>query len=120
VSTQVAGSTDVSVTTPDVFPTLWTKIDSYIDGDEIFSSEEVYVELQKKADELHDWLKDRKHMLVPLSEEVKLIAVDLLREYPRFSRYASRSFQGRPICYRNCNRPGCRRRYWRASDGQDE
>jgi len=68
---------------PDVFPTLWAQIDVSIAAGEIFSSEEVYVELQKKADELHDWVKDRKQMLVPLSEEIQLIAVDLLREFPR-------------------------------------
>jgi len=68
---------------PDVFPTLWTNIDASINAGEIFSSEEVYAELEKKADELHDWVKNRKHMLVPLSEEIQLIAVDLLRDYPR-------------------------------------
>ena len=50
---------------------------------EIFSSEEVYVELAKKADDLHDWVKDRKEMLVPLTEEIQQIAIDLLRQYPR-------------------------------------
>ena len=68
---------------PDVFPTLWTKIDGLVDAGEILSSEEVYVELQKKADELHDWIKERKRMLVPLSEEIQLIAIDLLRDFPR-------------------------------------
>jgi hypothetical protein len=68
---------------PNIFPTLWTKIDGSIVAGDIFSSEEVYIELQKKADELHDWVKDRKQMLVPLSEEIQLIAVGLLREYPR-------------------------------------
>lgn len=68
---------------PDVFPTLWTKIEELIDAEEIISSEEVYVELQKKADELHDWVKNRKQMLVPLTEEIQVIAAELLREYPR-------------------------------------
>jgi hypothetical protein len=68
---------------PDVFPTLWTKIEELIDAEEIISSEEVYVELQKKADELYDWVKNRKQMLVPLSEEIQRIAAELLREFPR-------------------------------------
>lgn len=68
---------------PDVFPTLWSKIEQLIDAEQIMSSEEVYVELQKKADELHDWVKNRKQMLVPLSEEIQGIAAELLREFPR-------------------------------------
>ena len=68
---------------PDVFPTLWSKIEAVVAAGEIFSSEEVYVELQKKDDEIHDWMKARKEMLVPLTEEIQTIASDLLREFPR-------------------------------------
>jgi hypothetical protein len=68
---------------PDVFPTLWTKLEGVIATGDIVSSEEVYVELAKKSDELHAWIKDRKNMLVPMSEEVQQIAVDLLAKYPR-------------------------------------
>ena len=68
---------------PDVFPTLWSKVEVVIDAGDIFSSEEVYIELQKKDDEIHDWMKARKEMLVPLSEEIQTIASDLLFEFPR-------------------------------------
>jgi len=68
---------------PDVFSSLWTRLDELIEAGEIISSEEVYVELQKKADELHDWVKDRKQMLVPLTEEIQRRAAGLLGEYPR-------------------------------------
>jgi hypothetical protein len=47
------------------------------------SSEEGYVELKKKADDLHDWIKGRKHMLVPLSERIQFRSAELLKEYPR-------------------------------------
>lgn len=36
----------------------------------------------KKADELHEWIKDRKQMLVALSPEIQQVA-ELLRDYPR-------------------------------------
>src|SRR6266403_303961 len=68
---------------PDVFPTLWTRLDELINAGDIVSSEEVYVELAKKSDELHDWIKDRKQMLVPLASDIQQRAVDLLAEYPR-------------------------------------
>ena len=67
----------------DVFPTLWRRVEVVIEAGDIFSSEEVYVELQKKDDEIHDWMKARKEMLVPLTEEIQTIASDLLAEFPR-------------------------------------
>ena len=41
----------------DVFPTLWQNIEERVAANEIIASEEVYVELQKKDDDLHDWIK---------------------------------------------------------------
>ena len=67
----------------DVFPSLWARLDELIATGEIVSSEEVYVELERKADDLHDWVKARKQMLVPLSERVQQLAAELLSEYPR-------------------------------------
>jgi hypothetical protein len=68
---------------PDVFPTLWTKLDGLVVSGEIISSEEVYVEIKRKADELHDWIQARKQMLVPLDEAVQMQAAALLSEFPR-------------------------------------
>jgi hypothetical protein len=68
---------------PDVFPSLWTKLDDLITAGEIISTEEVYIEIERKADELHTWMKLRKHMLVPLDEPVQLRAAELLAEFPR-------------------------------------
>src|SRR5688572_27367973 len=68
---------------PDVFPTLWRRVEIVIESGDIFSSEEVYVELQKKDDEIHDWMKARKEMLVPLTESIQTLASELLSEFPR-------------------------------------
>jgi hypothetical protein len=68
---------------PDVFPSLWTKLDELVRAGEIISSEEVYIELQKKSDELHNWVQARKEMLVPLDETIQTYAIALLTEFPR-------------------------------------
>ena len=68
---------------PDVFPSLWTKLDALVGSGDILSSEEVYLELKKKSDELHDWIQARKQMLVPLDEPIQLKAAALLLEFPR-------------------------------------
>lgn len=68
---------------PDVFPSLWAKLDALVTAGEIISSEEVYLELERKSDDLHDWLKARKQLLVPLDEEIQIGATRLLSEHPR-------------------------------------
>src|SRR6185436_11577217 len=68
---------------PDVFPSLWARLDALISSGDILSSEEVYLELKKKSDELHDWIQARKKMLVPLDEPIQLRAAALLSEFPR-------------------------------------
>ena len=45
---------------PDVFPSLWEKIDELIANGTICSTEEVYIELKKKDDSLIEWMKTRK------------------------------------------------------------
>lgn len=68
---------------PDVFPTLWKKIEEEIERKTIFSSEEVYIELAKKADDLHGWIQAHKQMLVPSEERIQLRVGELLGKYPR-------------------------------------
>jgi hypothetical protein len=68
---------------PDVFPTLWRRLDGFIAAGEVISSEEVYLELKRKDDELHGWIQTRKQMLVPLDEAIQLCAAGLLEEFPR-------------------------------------
>jgi hypothetical protein len=67
----------------DVFPTLWQRLHDRISAGEIIASEEVYVELARKDDELHAWMQGRKQMLVPLDEDIQTRAAALLGEYPR-------------------------------------
>lgn len=54
-----------------------------INSGEIIVSDEVYRELERKSDDLHDWIKTRKQMLVPLDEPIQIRAAQLLAEFPR-------------------------------------
>jgi Domain of unknown function (DUF4411) len=68
---------------PDVFPSLWQRIQDQITAGSIFSSEEVYVELAKKDDDLHKWIQSHKEMLIPPSEPIQQKVTALLTKYPR-------------------------------------
>ncbi|MFM2177258.1 MAG: hypothetical protein RL015_1356 [Verrucomicrobiota bacterium] len=67
----------------EVFPSLWEKLAECIASGQVRCSEEVYVELEKKDDGIHDWLKKRKEVIVPIDEKIQQIVSELLTEHPR-------------------------------------
>jgi hypothetical protein len=67
----------------DVFPSLWQNIEERVTGRDIIASEEVYVEVQKKDDDLHEWMQQRKFMLIPANESIQRRVVKVLASYPR-------------------------------------
>jgi hypothetical protein len=67
----------------EVFPSLWDKLADSIEAGVLKCSEEVYVELDKKDDGLHDWLKARKQVVVPIDEEIQATVLQLLADHPR-------------------------------------
>ena len=68
---------------PDVFPSLWTKIDQLIDDGVLIASDEVKEELSKKDDEVFDWAKKRSRMFVPLTTEIQKAAAEILSKFDR-------------------------------------
>ena len=68
---------------PKVFRTLWDEIDQLVTAGEIISAEEVYIELAKRDDDLHAWVKSRKLMLRVPDEPIQLAVSALLQKYPR-------------------------------------
>lgn len=67
----------------EVFPSLWAKLSECIASGQVRCSEEVYVELEKKDDGIHGWLKKHKQVIVPIDEHIQKIVADLLIEHPR-------------------------------------
>ncbi len=68
----------------DVFPSLWKNLETQITTGNIKSSEEVYVEIKKKDDELYSWLKNRKiKIFVPIEEEIQELVSEILADHPR-------------------------------------
>jgi hypothetical protein len=68
---------------PDVFPSVWEKLSDCIASGTIKCSEEVYVELDKKDDEIHKWIMARKTVLVPIDEAIQRVVSELLAAHPR-------------------------------------
>jgi hypothetical protein len=68
---------------PDVFPTIWTQMESAANGGIVFAIDEVYRELEKKDDGAFQWLKARRTMIVALDTEIQKLVAALLAAHPR-------------------------------------
>ncbi|MBI4964691.1 MAG: DUF4411 family protein [Desulfomonile tiedjei] len=67
----------------DVFPRIWESIDELISQEILIASSEVLKELEKQEDDLTAWALDRKHMFVPIDDDIQVSISEILRDYPR-------------------------------------
>jgi len=68
---------------PDVFPTIWTQMDSAASGEIVFAIDEVYRELEKKDDVAFQWVKAHRMMVVALDTEIQQRVTTILAAHPR-------------------------------------
>jgi hypothetical protein len=68
---------------PDVFPTIWSHMDTSATNGEVFVIEEVLRELERKDDGIHKWIKEREAMVVPIDAEVQGYVVEIMSKYSR-------------------------------------
>jgi phage gp29-like protein len=69
---------------PDVFPDVWTGIEQLVEQGEIRATEEVFVELEKRDDEIFSWTKDRKGSLfVPIDNRIQERVAGILAQHER-------------------------------------
>lgn len=63
----------VRTSPPDIFVTLWDRLDAEIAGGSIVAPEEVYIELERQeGDTLLEWVKARRaNLIVPLEADVQ-------------------------------------------------
>ena len=68
---------------PDIFPSLWDKLDGLIEIQEAIATEEVLLELEKQDDEVYKWALDRASMFIPTDEEIQQRVTSILARFPR-------------------------------------
>ncbi len=68
---------------PELFPSLWTNIESLIASGSAVATEAVLWELEKKDDEIHEWAIEHSEMFVPIDEFIQYSVTDILGEFPR-------------------------------------
>jgi hypothetical protein len=66
---------------PDIFNSLWEKIENLFEAKVIISSDEVIEEIEKGSDTLVDWAAKRKKCFYPSDENIQLIVRDILKYF---------------------------------------
>lgn len=68
---------------PDVIPSLWDRMHDLVEAGSLLAIEEVFYELEKKADDLYEWVKSRPAMIVEIDEDHQARVKRLLTQWPR-------------------------------------
>lgn len=71
---------------PDVFPSLWEKVEELVNDGRFLISEEVYSELLRKDDDLAAWVKERKKLVLVATCQKVQKSVSLLMQHPEHSK----------------------------------
>lgn len=71
---------------PEVFESLWHRIDGLIREGRMLAPDEVLRELKQKDDELYDWVRQRPEMLVPLNGAILDRAALIGNQHPSLIR----------------------------------
>jgi hypothetical protein len=68
---------------PDVFPSVWERMnDASIEG-KIFIIDEVLSELKRKDDGAFEWFESRGQMVISIDTEVQASVGEIMRKYPK-------------------------------------
>jgi Domain of unknown function (DUF4411) len=92
---------------PDVFPTFWTKFEQCVEGGVIVASHEVYLELERKADDLFAWAKEHKAMFEEITDETQECVARMLQKHPKLVDIRTTKSAGDPwvIAVAQCRTP---------------
>ena len=67
---------------PDVFPSLWERIDGIARNGDLIATEEVLHELQQQDDEVYAWARQQAQLFIPTNEEIQRAVRVILEQHP--------------------------------------
>ena len=70
---------------PDVFPTLWDKLDWLIAEGRLISSKEVLLELKRQDDDLYRWAASRHSTFIEPDSDTQKCLGDIMARFPTFA-----------------------------------
>jgi hypothetical protein len=67
---------------PDVVPGFWEGLDELIKSGDLRATEEVLYELDRKDDEVYEWIKTRKELFISIDETIQAVVSKILTTHP--------------------------------------
>ena len=68
---------------PDLFQPVWDHLDRLFHEERVIASSLVLLELERKADEIHEWAKDREDGFIDLIEPLQDHVRAIERQFPK-------------------------------------
>lgn len=68
---------------PELFPTVWAKIESMIAAGAVRSVDEVREELARRDDATKVWAASQSELFLPLDEDIQVATSDVLAHHPK-------------------------------------
>lgn len=66
---------------PDIVPGFWDNLDELIQNGNLKATQEVLVELEKKHDVIHNWVKERENLFILIDEEIQFVVREILSNH---------------------------------------
>jgi hypothetical protein len=92
---------------PDIFPTVWRRIDDLVSNGDLIASEEVLAELQRKDDDVYAWAKDHNGMFVLIDRTIQVEVASILQTHPRLVDTRKNRSQADPFVIATARVHGC-------------
>ena len=68
---------------PEVFHTVWIKLENLIEKNIIIAIDDVLFELEKKEDAIYKWALERRNMFLPHDVRIELAGKSIIQNYKR-------------------------------------
>ncbi len=69
---------------PDILPSLWESIEQTIKSNRLISPVEVKLELERKDDDLHEWISNRDSMFREVTDGIQERIASIVNQFPNF------------------------------------
>lgn len=67
---------------PDVVPSFWARFEELGQAGDVGMIDEAYRELERKSDAVHEWVAERKHLVIEMTPDVLLAAREIVNRFP--------------------------------------
>ncbi len=67
---------------PDVFPTVWARMEQLVANGDLIATEEVLRELEGKDDDVHKWAKACEAMFAPVDAQIQVEVSGIMQQFP--------------------------------------